>query len=182
MLEQLPKLATACTDFLVAAKEINSSRRLNTLALQNHTQILDILELPQLMDTCVKGRYFEEALQLRSHVARLRKKHSGIAIIQAVADDVEKCTQQMLVGLLLQLRGDVQLTECLSVVSHLRSIERYSETELRLLFLHARDVWLRKELAINSSDAHQLITKTIEVSRVHLFNIITQYKVGTQGL
>lgn len=73
--------------------------------------------------------------------------------VKNVADDVEQCTQQMLVGLLVQLRGDVQLTECLSVVSHLRSIDRYTETELRLLFLHARDAWLRK---VHLSGAEQL--------------------------
>lgn len=57
-------------------------RKLNSLALSKHTQLLEILEIPQVMETCVRNGYYEEALDLNTHVRRMDKKHGEIPIIK----------------------------------------------------------------------------------------------------
>ncbi len=57
-------------------------RKLNSLALSRHTQLLEILEIPQVMETCVRNGYYEEALDLNNHVKRVEKRHGGIPIIK----------------------------------------------------------------------------------------------------
>jgi hypothetical protein len=52
-----------------------------------------------------------------------------------------------------------------------------SERELQTLFLQARNVWLTKALMISTADPHAFLSETIELSRRHIFSIVTQYKV-----
>lgn len=67
------------------AEQIAASRRMNNVTLNRHTEILEVLEIPQLMDTCVRNSYYEEALELVSYVRRLEKKHAGVPVIQVQA-------------------------------------------------------------------------------------------------
>ena len=72
---------------------------------------------------------------------------------QGIAKDIERSLNLMLSQLLQQLRGSIQLPACLRVVGFLRRMDVYSDTELRLKFLQARDTWLQGVLtAIPTED------------------------------
>ncbi|KAJ8313339.1 hypothetical protein KUTeg_009125 [Tegillarca granosa] len=153
MLQKLPEFYQECDGVMKKAQEINSSRRMNILTLQRHTQLLEILEMPQLMDTCVRNGYYEEALELAAHT---------------IVNEVKNSTQLMLNQLIQQLRTNVQLPACLRVIGYLRRMDVFTEAELRIKFLQARDSWFQGIL--------NGLPKDDEVSRVQLFDIITQYR------
>ena len=93
---ELPELSRACQAALADARAIDSTRKSTALLLSNHAQVrsisivqwhhrpqvIDVLEIPLLMDTLVRKSMYDEALQLQSYVQRLHKKHHDIPIIQ----------------------------------------------------------------------------------------------------
>lgn len=66
---------------------------------------------------------------------------------------IEGSWHTMLVQLLAQLKTDLQLPKCLQVIGYLRRMQAFSNQELKLKFLQARDCWLNNLLAaIPNSD------------------------------
>uniref|UniRef100_A0A6B2E8H3 Conserved oligomeric Golgi complex subunit 8 n=1 Tax=Phlebotomus kandelakii TaxID=1109342 RepID=A0A6B2E8H3_9DIPT len=177
LIERLPKFFTVCENFIKKSGDINTARQLNSVTMKRHSDLIDILELPQLMDTCIRAGKYEEALELASYVQRMGVKHNHIPVIKSIVTAIEDSWHTMLSQLLAQLRTDLQLPKCLQVIGYLRRMQAFSTAELKLKFLQARDSWFTGILAgIPQNDPQQHLTKTIELTRIHLFNIITQYR------
>lgn len=177
LLDKLPGLEQKCRVFRKEAEDLGVSRRMNSLTLNRHTEILEVLEIPQLMDTCVRNGYYEEALELAAYVRRMERKHSHLPVIQGLVLEVRGSAQLMLTQLLQRLRSNTQLPVCLRVIGFLRRMSVFTEAELRVKFLQARGAWLSSVLAaVPDDDPYVHVTRSMEACRVHLFDIVTQYR------
>lgn len=81
LIEKLPEFSQKCEKFLNETSEINAKRRLNSITLKRNAQLLEILELPQLMERCIREGRYEEALELAAYVQKLGQKHGEIPVI-----------------------------------------------------------------------------------------------------
>ncbi|KAG0494247.1 hypothetical protein HPP92_005241 [Vanilla planifolia] len=174
---EIPKLTTGCTDFVESAQQILEERKLNKTLLANHSTLLDLLEIPQLMDTCVRSGNYDEALDLEAFVCKLSKMHCEIPVIQALAAEVKQTAHSLLSQLLQKLRTNIQLPECLRIVAHLRRIGAFSESEMRLQFLRCREAWLSGILDdLDQRNVYEYLKGMIYCHRMHLFDIVNQYR------
>lgn len=76
LIGKLPAFSAKCEEFLAESAELTEQRRLNSITLHKNAQLLEILELPQLMERCIREGRYEEALELASYVQRLGQ-HQG---------------------------------------------------------------------------------------------------------
>ncbi|XP_076682070.1 conserved oligomeric Golgi complex subunit 8 [Andrena cerasifolii] len=177
LVQKIPKFVGKCQLFCDTSKDINAHRRVNSLTLTRNAELLEVLEMPQLMESCLRSNQYNEALELSQYARQLGTKHGDIPIISSIVAEIESSWSGMVGQVVGSLRGDLPLPRCLQLVGLLRSMDAFTEPELRIKFLQARDNWLQSLLnAIPKDDPNLHITKTIELSRIHLFNIITQYR------
>ncbi|KAI3906456.1 hypothetical protein MKX01_029071 [Papaver californicum] len=176
-INEIPKLTSGCTEFIDSAQQILEKRKLNRTLLANHSTLLDLLEIPQLMDTCVRNGNYDEALDLEAFVCRLSTVHPKLPVIQALAAEVARTTQSLLSQLLQKLRSNIQLPECLRIIGHLRRIGVFTESEMRLQFLRCRESWLADILDdLDQRKAYDYLKGMVDCFRMHLFDVVNQYR------
>ncbi|CAA3032483.1 conserved oligomeric Golgi complex subunit 8 [Olea europaea subsp. europaea] len=177
LIAEIPKLTSGCTEFLESAEQILEKRKMNQTLLANSSTLLDLLEIPQLMDTCVRNGNYDEALDLEAYVVKLTTMHPKIPVIQALAAEVRQTTQSLLSQLLQKLRSNIQLPECLRVIGYLRRIGVFSEYEMRLQFLRCRESWLTGILDdLDQRNPYEYLKGMINCHRMHLFDVVNQYR------
>ncbi|XP_010519840.1 PREDICTED: conserved oligomeric Golgi complex subunit 8 [Tarenaya hassleriana] len=177
LIGEIPKLTSGCTEFVESSEKILEKRKLNQTLLANHSTLLDLLEIPQLMDTCVRNGNFDEALDLEAFVSKLATMHPKLSVIQTLAAEVRQTTQSLLSQLLQKLRSNIQLPECLRIIGYLRRIGVFSEYEMRLQFLRCREAWLTGILEdLDQRNAYEYLKGMINCHRMHLFDVVNQYR------
>ncbi|KAI8562539.1 hypothetical protein RHMOL_Rhmol03G0043600 [Rhododendron molle] len=177
MIAEIPKLTSGCNEFLDSAEHILEKRKMNQTLLANHSTLLDLLEIPQLMDTCVRNGNYDEALDLEAFVCKLSAMHPKLPVIQALAAEVKQTTQSLLSQLLQKLRSNIQLPECLRIIGYLRRIGVFNEYEMRLQFLRCREAWLTAILDdLDQRNAYEYLKGMVNCQRMHLFDVVNQYR------
>ncbi|CAG8717866.1 18643_t:CDS:1 [Racocetra persica] len=175
----IPLLENSCTSFLQQTNQIIQQRgKINTI-LECHDNLLEILDIPQLIDTCVRNGLYSEAMDLSAHVARLVSRYSTIPLIQHIERDVKQTMQLMLSKLITLLSQPIKLPSCLKVIGYLRRMEAFDEAELRLVFLLSRDAYLRSLICTidnEKKDPVYYLKKYIDIFRENFFDIVTQYR------
>jgi hypothetical protein len=175
---EVPNLHTASSQVVQHARDVEALRKDTHTTAKMHSQLLQLLEVPQLMDTAVRNEYYEEALELGAFASRMRTRFTDIALIERLREDVERSERHMLQALLQKLQSSIQLPMCLQVIGVLRRTGRHDDQQLRSVFLRCRDHWLQSALdeASRLSSDYQQVCKVTDVFRVYMFEIVTQYR------
>ncbi|KAI9276512.1 oligomeric Golgi complex subunit 8 [Sporodiniella umbellata] len=175
-----------CDVFTKEAKVIKKESNKIACVLENEDALTELLEIPQLMETCVWNGYYSEVMDLASHV-RLLSVRYPLSVISSIQQQVQTCFDLMLIQLLSHLRKPIRLAAAMNAVGFLRRMDIFeSENELRMVFLRCRHDFLQQKLIRikrdmsedpkqRSQNASEYLKKFIDVIREQMFEIGTQY-------
>ncbi len=71
----LSKLSSICSLFCNNVTNTVNSHKRNRKTLQHHMQLVELLEIPQLVDACARNDFYDEALELANFVNSLERRH-----------------------------------------------------------------------------------------------------------
>lgn len=81
VITKLPEFSQNCDLFVKDTLKIQSASRLNSLTMKRHVELLEILELPQLMEESIRQERYEDALELAAYVQKLGVKFDNIPVV-----------------------------------------------------------------------------------------------------
>jgi hypothetical protein len=130
----LPALEECAAGWKDRTESILKERGKARVVLDQHEKIRDLLEIPLLIDTCVRNGYFAEALSLVSHAKSLAStattsNKSLSLIISSVLSEVHHSIMQMLLSLLSTLyEPNRKLPALWKAVNFLRKMDVFGPT------------------------------------------------------
>lgn len=179
LVDAVPVLEAQCSSFAQQTKELRRERRMVTTVLEHHEKLLDILEIPQLIDTCVKNGYYQEALDLASHTKSLVKRFPTVTIVRSVEAEVATSINQMHSQLLHLLQEPAKLPALFKAVNFLRRMGLLDEQELALAFLTSRGAYMQSLFEViereRTMDAARFLKKWIDLWREGVYDVVTQF-------
>lgn len=154
--------------------------------LQQHGSLLELLEVPQLLDASIRNQMYEESLELLTYCGNMLQAHEArgeeILVLSKLKDQVAVQRANLQISLISQLMTDIHLPACVRVIGFLRRTHRYSEEELRSTFIQHRGSFLDKQkqqIEVLRSSRGSLITalkNAADLLRMHVYDIGTQYQ------
>lgn len=178
LMDAIPELDEQAKIFMKGTEGVQDERRKAALVLEHHDEIVDILELPQLIDTCVRNGYYQEAMDLATHASSLLQQFPDIQVIKDIDAEARLAMQFMQAQLLAQLREPVKLPALFKAVNFLRKSEIMDEPSLALAFITSRLAYLDGVFAgLDTSKAEPArhIRRYVDTWREGVYDVVTQY-------
>ncbi|KAM6498766.1 Dor1-like family domain containing protein [Amanita muscaria] len=124
----LPNLDASTSSWREKTESLLDERRRARIVLEQHDKLRDLLDIPILMETCVRNGHFSEALSLRSHVeALLSEDETQIQppeILSSILSEVNYAIDQMHLSLLQTLHDPAKKLPALwKAVNFLRKMD-----------------------------------------------------------
>ncbi|PRT56679.1 Conserved oligomeric Golgi complex subunit 8 [Wickerhamiella sorbophila] len=146
-------------------------------------KIQEILELPQLAQSCVSQGHYSAALDIVAFAGRLKTRFPDIKSITTLVDEVDKSTGAMLNILIRLLTETSHLPALIKAVGFLRRIDPFKSAknatkQLQYVFLAARKEYLFTQwstLDAVKSTPHLYLKRYVEMFREHVFATITSF-------
>ncbi|KIM47714.1 hypothetical protein M413DRAFT_57907, partial [Hebeloma cylindrosporum] len=174
----LPALEECAAGWKVRTESILKERGKARVVLEQHEKIRDLLEIPLLIDTCVRNGYFAEALSLVSHAKSLASTAASSnkpisLIISSVLSEVHHSIMQMLLSLLSTLyEPNRKLPALWKAVNFLRKMDSTLEPcggDIVRMTKHGELDEREKE------DLARYLKKYVDLWREGVYDVITQY-------
>lgn len=167
-----------------ALADLTERHRVRRRTLLQHASLLELLELPVLLDACVRSHMYDEALQIAAFSTQQLQKEDS-PIIQNVVKEIQHRKNDLRHHLLSRFKSTVSMPECLEVITAIRRLNtiemehtkedlehahKMSEYKLAVDFLEARDMWLA-----SGTIQSKALMDSMEAYRTRVFAIATQY-------
>ncbi|VIO92901.1 Conserved oligomeric Golgi complex component 8, putative [Brugia malayi] len=135
------------------------------LAESKSSRLWDILSLPMRMDICIRAGYYDMAYLLTNYGVQLQTHGlTKNSIIKQVADKLIDARYHLLDELFNTFAGPIDLANSIQVVNNIRKIPYLSSTQMRIMILQYRDVYLEKRL-LDIRSQPDFILRMVEVYR-----------------
>ncbi|KRZ77314.1 Conserved oligomeric Golgi complex subunit 8 [Trichinella papuae] len=172
-------LKSDCIQYVQSSQKLCNEKEILADAKTACPDVVAILHVPELIESSVRRGRYEKAFELIQFITRLDSRLQDVPLVQDVARQVKNQRNYLLECCLEQLRSDLNLTQCLKIISFLRRMAIYTESELRMQFLFARDEWIQRCLdAEKFNDSYQMLIRTVDVYRSCLFDVMIQYRAA----
>ncbi len=182
--DDVRQLEAACAQFADRSVAIAEKRAANRAMMQHYPQILELLEIPQLIEAFVRSRSYDKALDLLQYSRRSLAQQQGVPVLEGVARDVRKAADAMRDQILAQLASDCDMETAIRSVDHLRRLDvDGDELELRAKFLQMRNQWMEngKTALPVAAQVSRWLAAYAERLRTDLFYVVTQYNTLFAG-
>lgn len=186
MVEAMEPVQEGIESFQARATDLSISRASLRNVKEQHSAILELLELPQLLDACIRNQMYDESLELLAYCNNMFQSHESrgedIPVLQGLCEQVATQKANLQSSLVAQLKTDIHLPACVRVMGFLRRLQQHSEDDLRLLFIMHRGAFLEghrlqvEALCGNRGSVVTALRNAADLLRTHVFDIGMQYK------
>ena len=177
LLDSVPALEDACKEFGDSARGNQAVRSKVVLVQEHQNKLVDFLEMPQLLETCVRNGHYQEAMELAAYAEGTRERHPN-PLVEDVTKEMEGVIHLMSVQLLALLREPVKLPTLVKAITYLRRLGTIAEDQLGIAFLvsrlhnfRAQQIHIERERA----EPARYLRKYIDLFREHVYDAISQY-------